>query len=56
MAHTALGAHSVLSARGRHLQQPMLKPFAMSARSPWVVEEDVTGGFWFAPTPLLRLL
>jgi hypothetical protein len=28
----------------------------MSARSPWVVEEDVAGGFWFAPTSLLRLL
>ncbi len=56
MAHTALGAHSVLSARGHHLQWPMMEPFAMSARSPWVVEEDVTGGFWFAPTHLLRLL
>ena len=56
MAHTALGEHSVLAARGHHLQWPMLEPFAMSARSPSVVEEDVVGGFWFAPAGLLRLL
>ena len=56
MAHTAVGAHSVLSARGHHLQWPMMQPFSMSARSPWVLEEDVTGGFWFSPTGLLRLL
>ena len=56
MAHTAVGEHSVLSARGHHLQWPMMEPFSMSARSPQVVEEDVTGGFWFAPTGVLRLL
>lgn len=56
MAHTEIGRHSVLSARGHHLQWPMLEPFAMSARSPSVVEEDVVGGFWFATAGLLRLL
>lgn len=55
MAHTALGANSILSARGHDVQCPMMSE-GMSSRSPVVVEEDTVGGFWFAPTELFRLL
>lgn len=56
MAHTDVGRGRVIGARGHSFQCPMLQPFAMSARSPIVVEEDVIGGFWFARTEMLRLL
>ena len=56
LAHTSFGENAIISARGHHLQCPMMEPFVMSSRSRWVVEEDVSGGFWFAPTDIFRLL